>query len=249
MEKRGFKFKTYSIDPVDGYLYGDEVYNTSEKGWTLTEWEFTEPALIENYIDIPGRLDGPIDASTALTNGDPRYGQRKLTATFECSEGTRDEREALLINMRNILDGRSLNIYFPDTTIQGYHATGRVRVERLYNDLAHASVRVTAICEPWLYKIGTKIVPLQSSTSFQSYTLKNNGRRRIVPTVKILDGSTSLMGEGDGGLSKAPHSMGVITRSAGTYQLRDFYILPGETFSLTYSGTGTIKLMYREAIL
>lgn len=237
MAKRGFKFGTY---------------DTAEKGWTLTSWEFTEPELIENYITVPGRLDGPIDASTALTNGDPRYGTRKLTATFECSEDTRAERETLIIKMRISLDGlKCEEIRFPD--LVSYYATGRIRVEKLYNDLAHASVRVTAICEPWLYFEGTRVFPLTAEANETlSEEITNKGRRRVTPTIDVLEGSVGLSGTGDGGLlgEDYAHTLGYISLSTGTYQLPDFYLLPYEKFTLTYSGACRIRLLlYGEAIL
>lgn len=233
MEKRGFKFG---------------AYDTAEKGWTLTGWEFTEPELIENYITVPGRLDGPLDASTALTNGDPRYGSRKLTATFECSEGSRTEREDVVTKMRNYLDGRKDDIYFPDILL--HHANGRIRVEKLYNDLVHASVRVTAICEPWLYSEGTKVVPLKTEEAeVLTKDITNNGRRLVIPTIEVLSGSVSLSGDGDGGYIDAPHTLAYTVLSNGTYQLPGFYILPAETFTLKCSGTFSVRLLYREAIL
>lgn len=253
MEKRGFIFSTSSTSMT-------EVYNTADingvgstdhpdyRGWTLTSWELSEPELLENYINVPGRLDGPIDASTALTDGDPRYGSRNLTATFEMSDFDRAERELLIRSMRNELDGYRRNIEPPDSP--GYYLTGRVRVEKLYNDLAHASVRVTAVCEPWFYSNEEKEVNLTAKANeVQSQNITNNGRRLIIPTIAIVGGSVGLSGEGGGGLILSPHTLPSTSRSDGTYQLPDFYILPWETFTLKYSGTGTIKLTYREATL
>jgi hypothetical protein len=232
MAKRGFKFGTY---------------DTAEKGWTLTGWEFTEPELIENYITVPGRLDGPLDASAALTDGDVRYGSRKLTAVFECSEGTRAERDTLIREMRTRLDGDKIGIRFPDDS--DHHAMGRLRIEKLYNDLAHASVRVTAICEPWLYRNSPTNISLKPEDTPKTESLINEGRRIVVPTVSVVVGPVTLLGEGDGGFQRRPHTMPYTTLSEGTYQLPDFYINPLETFSLEYYGGGFLELSYREAIL
>lgn len=245
MEKRGFIFSTSTA----------EVYNTADSGWTLTAWEFTEPEFIENYIDVPGRLDGPIDASTALTDGDPRYKQRKLTATFECSEGTRAEREGMITNMKQLLHGLSFSIEFPD--YDDFQARGRVRVERIYNDNAHASVRMTAICEPWLYRNEETLVEIALEVGeTKAVEIKNNGRRLIFPSVNINNVGTRLWGNGSGGLSYTPHSMGRYALDYDTepLQLPDFFIWPGETFTLYCESDKTvglhfIKLSYREAVL
>lgn len=244
MEKRSAKFGLFDLSE-HGVSWS---FDTAEEGWTLTSWEVTEPVLIENYIDVPGRLDGPLDASTALTNGDPRYGQRKLTATFECSDGTREQREAMLKYFRNKLDGLRLDIAGPDDLAR--HYKGRLRVEKLYSDLAHASVRVTATCDPWRYYNEEKVIRLEAvSSEVREETLYNDGRRLAIPTVETSGGSVNLSGWGREGTSVGEHSFSSTSLSPGTYQIPNFYIGARSSFDLSYSGSGTVKLTYREADL
>lgn len=212
------------------------TYDTALTGmWTLTEWALSDPEHVESLIDIPGRIDGPLDASTALTDGDPRYGLRKLTATFESSEGTRLEREERINTMRNWLDGWRLDITLPDDPT--HHVKGRVHVEKLYNDLAHASVRVTATCDPWRYNNTDTVVALQATGTAQTAALINSGRRAVSPLLTVSGGSVNLV------FGAASWALG-----EGVYQLPDLF-LPQGSFPLTYSGTGSILLTYREAVL
>lgn len=216
-----------------GLLIGN--YDTAAEQWTLTEWKLDDPQAVTNLVDVPGRRAGPLDLSTALTDGDPVYGGRGLTATFEISEGTRLEREDKISEMINALDGWRLNIVLPDDPYR--YITGRVSVAKVYNDLAHASVKVTATCEPWRYNATETAVVLAASTTAKTTALRNNGRLALVPTLQVSGGDVVLV--------YGAHSWGL---SAGTYALPDLLLLHGENV-ITYSGTGTLTFTYREAVL
>lgn len=211
------------------------TYDTAEEGlWTLTGWVLSDAEQKTEYWDIPGG-SGHLDASTVLTDGEPVYNSRTLTATFECSEGTRLEREDRISRMVNWLDGWRMNIILPDDPL--HYITGRVHVARLYNDPAHASVQVTATCDPWRYNVTETAVGLQATAAEQTTALINNGRRSMVPTLTITGGDVLLAA---GAASWA--------LSAGVYTLPDLYLRPGST-PIRYSGTGTLLVTYREAVL
>lgn len=214
------------------------TYDTDINGlWTLTEWELGPAPVITNMVDVPGRIKGPLDLSTVLTDGEPRFGTRPLSATFESSEGSRLERKARIDTMTNWLHGWRMNIILPDDS--DHYLVGRVLVEELYNDLAHASVQVTAECEPWLYNKDETVVELTAATDEQTATLANPGRLTVVPLLEIAgEGASVLIKFGSASWTLGP----------GTYQLPDL-VLPQGDHLLTYSGTGSVKLTYREAVL
>ena len=59
-------------------IFGD--YDTwVDWGLTLTGWQLSAPEYKSNFVSVPGR-DGDLDLSTALTDGEPRYNNRELTA-------------------------------------------------------------------------------------------------------------------------------------------------------------------------
>ena len=211
-------------------------YDTAAQGlWTLCEWELSPAEPITNYIDVPGRIDGPLDASTALTDGDPRYGSRTLMAVFESSEGSRLARENRITEMINKLDGLRFNIVLPDAP--DLYITGRVHVARLYNDPAHASVQVTAVCDPWRFHRNETEVRLTATTEEQTVLLVNQGRRLVVPSLAVTGGSVNLSFGG------ASWSL-----SDGDYVLPDLTLKTG-TEELTYSGSGSVVITFREAVL
>lgn len=212
------------------------TYDTAQHGWTLTGWKLGAAEQKTHYIDKPNG-DGAWDVSTALTDGLIRYKDRPLTATLECSEGTRKERETLIRQMINSLDGMRVEIHLPDD--DAHHVIGRLQVVREYNDLAHAAVTVAATCEPWKYADEETVVVREVSTNQNAVILTNEGRRAVVPTLKVEGEDSSVLIEYQGN-SQA--------MSAGTYQWPLLLLTPGE-HSISYSGRGRLVITYREAVL
>lgn len=222
MEKRKIIFGSYDT-AADGLL-------------TLTGWELSAPAYQSNMVEVPGR-DGLLDLSTALTDGEPRYSSRTLTATFETSEGTRLERKERFDTMLNWLDGWRMDIVLPDDDT--HYITGRVSVAVQYNDVAHGAVTVTAVCDPWRYFASEHIVTLTADTEAQTATLVNAGRKSLAPTLTISGDDASVL------LAYGGYSWAL---GAGDYILPDLILQAGDN-ALTYSGTGTLMFTYREAVL
>lgn len=211
-------------------------YDTAAQLLTLTGWELSAPVYQSNLVEVPGR-DGPLDLSTALTDGEPRYEGRTLTARFETSEGTRLERKARFDTMTNWLDGWRMDIVLPDD--DAHYITGRVSVAVEYNDPAHGAVNVTAVCDPWRYFKEEHVVTLTAGTEAQTATLVNAGRKSLSPTLTISgDGASVLLTYGD-------YSWAL---GAGIYVLPDLILKQGDN-ALTYSGTGSVEVRYREAVL
>lgn len=215
------------------------TYDTALEGlWTLTNWSLGRAEPRESFVEVPGH-NGPLDLSTVLTDGEPYYGSREFTATLESSEGTRLEREERINRMINQLDGWRHNIILPDDN--AHYINGRVRIEKLYNDPAHASVRVTATCDPWRYNNSETVVGLIASDTEQVVALLNVGRRSVVPNITVTGGDVTII-----------FNTGTEERtwvlSPGEYILADIYLKTGSA-PLRYRGKGYVTLTYREAVL
>lgn len=215
-----------------GFLFGE--YDTALYGWTLTAWKLSAPVYRSTIVSVPGR-DGDLDLSTVLTDGEPTYQNRTLTATFELSEGSRLERDLLISVTVNKLDGMRMKIVGPDD--RAHYLEGRVHVEMLYSDLAHASVRISAIVDPWWYAIAETSISVKAETSSKTLTLVNRGRALLIPSVVISDGDVRIVTE------RTSWALG-----EGEYTLPDLCLKRGETV-ISYSGAGMLKITYREAIL
>ena len=211
------------------------TYDTILNGpWTLSALELTAAQQRTQFVEVPGR-DGELDLSAALTDGAPRYGNRTLTATLERSDGTRMDREYAINTMVNWLDGWRMDVRLPDDDT--HYLTGRVHVAKLYNDMAHAAVSVTVICDPWRYSNHETVLTMAAGSSAAPARLPNGGRKTVVPLIQITGGTVNLVA---GSYSWA--------LGAGTYQLPDL-IVPQGGLDITYSGSGELRVSYREAVL
>lgn len=210
------------------------TYDTAVDGlWTLSACNLSEAEPVETFVDIPGRLDGPIDFTEALT-GDVEYGPRDFAATLESSEGTRLERKARIDQMVNLLHGRRVRIWLPDDA--DHFLSGRLKVKENYNDPAHASVSVSAICEPWRYDNEETVVSVELTDEMQEVVLVNS-RRAVYPMLTV-EGEVTLVDRG------ATHKL-----SAGTYALASLELAAWEEHTLQVSGTGSVSFTYRKAVL
>lgn len=213
------------------------AYDTARDGlWTLGPWSFPEPEPKLNMVDVPGRIDGPLDMSTVLTDGEPRFGSRTLTVALQSSEGNRLEREARISAMVNQLNGRQVDIILPDDPTR--YITGRVNVKKDYNDMAHAAIKVTATCAPWRYNIKPTSIELTASKDIQLTVLSNAGARTVVPEVTVSGNGARVV------LAAGSHTWEL---TPGSYRLIDLAVQPGST-PLRYSGKGTVRITYREAV-
>lgn len=208
-------------------------YDTAAYGWTLNGCTLSDPEQKTNYVEKSGG-DGSWDLSTVMTEGIARYKDRSLTVRLENSEGTRDEREALINYMVNLLDGLTWPVVLPDRP--DYYVTARLHVAVEYNDPAHAAVVVTGVCEPWLYRGQETTIQKTATTATQSLTLQNNGRRAVVPQLETTDSIQLTYGTT------------IIELSAGVYEWPALLLTPGEHV-LEYSGSGVLTIKYREAVL
>lgn len=208
-------------------------YNTAERGWTLTGLHLSDPEQKTNYVEKSGG-DGSWDLSTAQTEGIPRYKNRTLTVTLECSKGTRDEREELLNEMVNTLDGLEWKIVLPDRP--NHYLVGRLHIAVNYSDPAHAKVTVTGNVEPWLYSSKESVVELESKGVGGTARIYNRGRKVVVPILTV-DGAIQI------NFGSASVRLG-----EGAYKWAPLVLAPGFT-TISYSGVGSLMLTFREAVL
>ena len=214
------------------FVFGD--YDTATSGlWTLTGWSLSEATPRMTFVDIPGRLDGPLDFTEAGT-GDIQYSSRDLIATFESSEGTRAEREERIQRMVNLLHGRRTKIWTPDDA--EHFLSGRLKIQKNYNDLVHASITVSATCEPWKFDNEETIVSAELTEEPQEVTLECS-RRAVFPELNV-SGELTLVDRDS-----------TYKLTAGTYILGWLHLRAGEIRVLQVSGAGSVSFSYRKAVL
>ena len=183
-------------------------------------------------VAVDGR-DGDINLSRALT-GEMRYNNREASFMFLVTEGSYEEREELINEITNLIDGQELEIIDPDRP--DYYLIGECGVLDIVNNMAYGSFKVTADCEPYWYARNEVKRVITLSATEADIMLNNRGRKTLTPTVTV-DGE-ALIGFGSSS----------VALSTGTYKLTSLYLRTGAT-PVTVSGTGSITFSYREAVL
>jgi hypothetical protein len=178
-------------------------------------------------------MDGSIDLTEAL-NGMATYKDRTISASFLLTEGTYNDRIALIQNIRNLLHGKKVKIIEPDDT--SHYFSGRITVKSENNILAYSTITIEAICDPWRYCNTETVVAITSTSNAKTYSIKNTGTKTVCPTIT----TTSTITISYNSKSKS--------LAAGNYKLTDLKI-PQGGINIQISGTGTIKFFYTEAIL
>lgn len=215
-------------------IFGD--YNTAEHGWTLSGLTLSDPEQKTNYVEKSGG-DGSWDLSTVLTNGLPRYKNRTLTVTLECSKWNRDKREILINELVNLLDGLEWKIVLPDRP--DHYLEGRLHVAVTRSDLSYAAVTVTGVCAPWLYSARETVVELTNiGPTHQTVQLINQGRMAVSPRLTTSDDGIVILVYN--GLQA--------TIKDGVFEWPALLLTPGY-HTVEYWGTGKLTISYREAVL
>lgn len=209
-------------------------YDTAAHGWTLAGCKLGDPEQKTNYTEKSGG-DGAWDLSTVLTDGIPRYKNRPLTLSLECSQGTRDEREQLINEMVNGLDGLEHKIILPDRP--EHYLRGRLHVTVEKSTPAHAIVKITGTVEPWFYKERETVVEIEATGYVEEHHINNPGRRAVVPVLTA------------GGNIKVQYRGADVNLVAGnSYQWPALLLTPG-LHTIEVNGSGLLTITFREAVL
>lgn len=230
-------------------IYGGNIlkFESADDGWTLSKCHLSDPELLTNYLNVPGRPNGALDFSTALTDGEPVYNNRTFEATVELSAGTRIERAAKIRALYNNFEGQVCKIYHPDYLnwtdhdslyYAPYFLTGRVHIRKEKNDLAHAIVHISATVEPWLYSASSRPVSISVGSTESIYTYTNNGAMPLRPSTVQITGNVTITGI-DGSWS--------YTLTDGTYILPEVVCYNGKNQIFKHKGSGRITLNFDSA--
>lgn len=198
----------------------------------LTAKTMTLPEPKENYVSIDG-AHGTLDFTEALTGSTP-YNDRKITASFNCSEGSHKDREALLRKIRTALHGRKIQIIEPDD--QDHYFLGRAKITAENNTAAYMEFTIEATCDPWRYAINETTRAVTVSGSPVAVVINNHGDKTLCPVLTVT-GSVVISFNGT-----------TVELTAGDYKVTDLQLAHG-TNVVNVSGTGGVVFTYREAML
>lgn len=209
-----------------------------------------EPEQETFYVDVPG-ADGFLDYSEALT-GRPIFKSRSIEAVLGGNR-TREEWSNFISKLRVLLEGKLCHVTFDD--MPGYYWEGRIHIGQLDRKGRVGSFTLSIPkADPYGYAQKTNNDEWEWDPFDFEYGV-------IDPIdITVSNSSRSVMVDGRG----APFPVFVEVSSIGsvlkmscngeTYQLtqginRFHDLLITENTSLTFTGTGTLKVTYRRRIL
>lgn len=198
---------------------------------TLTAKDIPAPEPKTNYVELDG-MHGTLDLSEALT-GEVVYKDRTLTASFWTSEGTQQERLAVVKQITAALHGRVVDIIEPDDPAHFFR--GRVKVKSKSHDAVHAELTLEAVCEPWRYAVNEtrRAVTVNGTTDA---VIRNEGDKTLCPQIEV-DGYVTISTDA-----------GTVSLEPGTYKVATLKLRQGVNI-VHLSGSGTVTFVYREADL
>ena len=208
-------------------------YHTAED-WDLILNTMTINPPTPKLVSVPvdGR-DGDIDLSDALT-GEVMYNNREASFTFLVTNGTQAERQAQIDEIINAVHGLKTSIVIPDDP--DHYLVGRCSVSDVHNDRAYGSFRITANCEPYRYSLIETTRTVTATETPTDFALYNAGRKTVTPTL-VVTGAVLLV-----------YGTTSVALENGTYKLPSLALKRGAT-TVKISGSGTVILTYREAVL
>lgn len=206
-----------------------DKYNTAyDWGLLLTAKDLTPPEPKTNYVQLDG-MSGSLDLTEALT-GEVPYNDRTLTASFMATEGTFDERVALLREITKALHGRKVRIVDPDDP--QHYLLGRTNVKPVQAP-SYLELTIEATCDPWRYAINETERRVDAPADV---VIRNDGSQTVCPVLTVT-GSVSIT------VNEATTEL-----DEGSYKITDLRLKPGVNV-IGVAGSGSVTFSYREADL
>lgn len=236
------------------------VESTKKTFHTLNDWDLAlgnnnyigDPVMETNYINVPYR-DGYIDASTAMT-GRPVYKARPLA--FKLG-GLRDRMnwDPIISNLRNEIHGRICKITIDNDP--HYYWRGRVYIEGFdrVRELGEFTLNIPKAepykyyykdsTEPWewdSFNFLTDVITYAEQWDINGTAIKTipHGHMPTVPTFEVTNLINSLT-VSTGGMT--------FNLVSGKNMFPEISVGGDEETELTFSGRGTVQIIYKTGSL
>lgn len=224
-------------------LNGKHTY--TDYGLYVTNTNPVEPPEVKaEYIEVPGR-NGQIDLTEALT-GYTVYNNRQIVLELGGRKRSQDW-PGFMSNFLNDLHGKSVKVIFDNDP--SYYYQGRATVESDYekgNEIARFTLTINA--EPYKYSNQSTTEPwLWDPFSFVDGVIRYYNQLQVdgtaqiqvlgseMPIIPVFTVSAAMQVEFSGK---------TYDLAAGNNKIYDI-VLMNQTYTLTFTGTGTVSISYK----
>lgn len=200
-------------------------------------WSLEAPSVKTKYVNIPG-ADGSRDLTESLA-GEPKYNDRKLTLTLIFPPAPTEEWENCRREIATYCHGQKMHITLPDD--RDRHLTGRLDIGSLVYSRAQAELKVTAVCDPYLYDNRETVIAVTANNPGRNITL-DNARKRVTPWFTITGSAATLK------LRETTYSLAI----GADQRLSGFLLYPGDNIiniASVGSNATTVTMVYRQGAL
>ena len=212
----------------------DVIFNNDKSAYddwniVLTGADVPLPVPKTATVDIKG-ADGVLDLSEVLT-GDVTYNNRVITLNFDMLNDS--DYYTLISNIANYLHGKNVTVRF--TNDNDFYYIGRASINEWECVKRIGKIVIQVDCDPYKYKVNETVVTVNLNNEVKGVTL-HNLRKRVSPTLDVTGNVVMIFNGVEYPLN------------AGKQQLLNFVLTKDKTL-VSFKGTGTVKITYRQGAL
>ena len=215
-------------------MLNDVIFNNEKSAYydwniVLTKASIPLPSIKTSSVDIKG-ANGILDLSEVLT-GDVCYGNRDIKLTFAMMEDR--DYYSTMTDIANYLHGKKVTLKLSND--DEYFYSGRAVISMCEYSYGKSSLVIKMSADPFKYSVTESNAFVNLNNETKSLVLPNK-RMRVSPTL-VVTGSVTMSFEGK-----------TYTLQAGKQQLLNFVLSEGNN-NVSFSGTGSVKITYRQGAL
>ena len=215
-------------------MLNDVIFNNEKSAYydwniVLTKADIPFPSVKTSIVDIKG-ANGILDLSEVLT-GDVCYGNRDIKLTFAMMEDR--DYYSTMTDIANYLHGKKVTLKLSND--DEYFYSGRAVISMCEYSYGKSSLVIKMSADPFKYSVTESNAFVNLNNETKSLVLPNK-RMRVSPTL-VVTGSVAMTFEGKS-----------YTLQAGEQQLLNFVLSEGDN-NVSFSGTGSVKITYRQGAL
>ena len=215
-------------------MLNDVIFNNEKSAYydwsiVLTKTSISLPSVKTSTVDIKG-ANGILDLSEVLT-GDVCYSNRDIKLTFSMMED--EDYNSTVSEIANYLHGKKVTLKL--TNDDEYFYSGRAIISQWEYSPGKGTLVISISADPFKYSLTESNAFVNLNNETKSLTLPNK-RMRVAPTL-VVTGSVTMTFEGK-----------TYTLNTGEQQLLNFVLSEGDN-NVSFSGTGSVKITYRQGAL